>query len=321
MYNEELKTRFINSYTNSSQRRYNCLILFNKLQEYEEKWQADVCTWGEEELDSVIDKILGLRLKGSESRLVALKTYAKWCLENNFPNAKDSLINLKYSGIRKMRQEMVRDPSQLQDYLNIIFYPESRNTMDNVFRCFYWFAYSGCSEGDVMSITADDIDLQSKIIRIKKESLIEEYPIYEESIPALESCITSTSFVYIHPNYSKDIDRDRVGGNQLLRGIKTETTLSRARIEISRRSKKAVDKKETDLHLSYFRVWLSGVFYRTYELEKIGVEPNFMELAGRFMSGKNYKLDSGRNTIEAKQRAVAKEYLDDYYRWKLAFMI
>ena len=172
-----------------------------------------------------------------------------------------------------------------------------------------------------MSITADDIDLQSKIIRIKKESLIEEYPIYEESIPALESCITSTSFVYIHPNYSKDIDRDRVGGNQLLRGIKTETTLSRARIEISRRSKKAVDKKETDLHLSYFRVWLSGVFYRTYELEKIGVEPNFMELAGRFMSGKNYKLDSGRNTIEAKQRAVAKEYLDDYYRWKLAFMI
>ena len=38
------------------------------------------------------------------------------------------------------------------------------------------------------------------------------------------------------------------------------------------------------------------------------------------MSGKEYKLDSGRNTRDAKKRQIARDYLDNYRRWKLAFV-
>ena len=44
-------------------------------------------------------------------------------------------------------------------------------------------------------------------------------------------------------------------------------------------------------------------------------------VAAQQMVGKTYKLDSGRNTPEAKKRQLARDYMDDYERWKLAFKI
>lgn len=321
MYNKEQKMRFIASYTSSVGRKTDCIALFNKLERYEEEWQADICTREANEVEPIVNKELGLRARASESRVSILKAYVKWCLENNIPGANEGMLDLKYDGIWKVKRGMVRDPEHLQEYLNILFYPVSKNTMDNVFRAFCWLAYAGCAEEDILNLTSDNIDFSSMIVRVEKESGVEEFPIYKEAVDALKSCVESTSFLFIHPNYTSDIERDRVVSKQLLRGVKTETSASRIRIGISKRNRVVVEDGKTELKLSYYKIWLSGIFYRTYLLEKTGVEPNFMELAGKFMSGKNYKLDSGRNTIEAKQRAIAKDYLNDYYRWKIAFMI
>ena len=32
------------------------------------------------------------------------------------------------------------------------------------------------------------------------------------------------------------------------------------------------------LKLSYHKVWLSGIYYRTYENERVGIEPDFTDL-------------------------------------------
>ena len=78
---------------------------------------------------------------------------------------------------------------------------------------------------------------------------------------------------------------------------------------------------KTDLKLSYFRVWISGLFYRMYERERAGMPVDFSAAAAQFMEGKTYKLDRGRNTPEAKKRQLTRDYLEDYERWKLAFAI
>ena len=70
------------------------------------------------------------------------------------------------------------------------------------------------------------------------------------------------------------------------------------------------------MQLSYYRVWLSGRFYRLYETELAGGAVDFTELAAEHMEGKTYKLGSGRNTPMAKQRKLAAEYAIDYNRWK-----
>ena len=105
----------------------------------------------------------------------------------------------------------------------------------------------------------------------------------------------------------------------MIRGIKSVPTLKALRVELSRRSKQNSDK--TPLKLSYFRVWISGVFYRMYEQEIIGVPPDFNAIAYQQMEGKTYKLDSGRNTMEAKRRQLVRDYEEDYERWKLAWFL
>ena len=79
------------------------------------------------------------------------------------------------------------------------------------------------------------------------------------------------------------------------------------------------DAGHTDLKLSYYRVWISGVFFRAFENEQMGIEPDFSTVVSQQVEGKTYKLDSGRNTQDAKKRQLVHDYLEDYQRWKLAY--
>lgn len=58
-----------------------------------------------------------------------------------------------------------------------------------------------------------------------------------------------------------------------------------------------------------------------YEKEAAGDTPDFSSIVSEQMSGKTYKLDTGRNTQDAKKRQLVRDYMEDYQRWKLAFKI
>lgn len=125
-------------------------------------------------------------------------------------------------------------------------------------------------------------------------------------------------FLYKHPNYTNEVWKDRKPGKAIVRGIgDKETTVISLRSEISKRSAKMQSSKATQLKLSYFRAWISGVFYRAYENEQIGIDPSFYGFVCIEKEGVKYKLDSGKNTQEAKLRQRARDYAEDYQRWKL----
>lgn len=319
MYNEELKTRFIQGYTKSISRADTCLQAFNAIAPYEENWGADFCTKSAEELSPVIEQLVGFRVRSRWQRIIIFQKYVKWCIANKVDGACDGMLHIDNVGLSKLRNQMVANPMQLQIYLDVICEPESEQTTDNIYRCFYWMAYSGMDEETILSTKITDVDFENMVIR----SADAEYEIYREAIPAMKNAATLTEFVYKHPNYPPDkiVRRNRAPGSALIRGIRSTTSALSLRVELSRRSKKFVEDGLTDKQLSHFRVWLSGLFFRMYQRELAGIPVDFSGAASKFMEGKTYKLDTGRNTPEAKKRAVVNDYMQDYERWKAAFQL
>mgnify|MGYP006907948901 CR=1 FL=1 len=318
MYNAELKSRFTKEYTESISVREACYSAFSAFEPYEQHWGADLCTQSAEVLQPAVDKLLGLRSKSIQLRLTIYQEYVKWCIRNDVPGACDGMLNIDSSGLSKMRKQTVKNPKHLQNYLNDICDPESDGTADNTLRCYHWLAYAGMDEADIFQVREADVDLSSMLVRFNNT----EYPLYREAIPAIRNCMTLTQFLYKHPNYAADkiVYRDRVDGDILIRGVRSTPSVSSMRAELSRRTRLKTQEGKTDLRLSYYRVWISGVFYRMYENELAGAEPDFFSLAEKITEGKTYKLDSGRNTIGAKRRKLAWEYMTDYKRWKMTLM-
>lgn len=315
MYNSNLKTKFIQSYTNSVNTADVCTAIFNAIEPYETEWDADICTKNEVELQPVIDSIVGFRVRSKWMRLIILKDYVRWCITMNVPNACDGMMKINTIGLDKIKEQTVSSPAHLESYLNSICEPVELKATDNIYRCYYWLAYAGVSEEDILHIRCDDVDFSNMVVRYNGV----EIPIYREAVPAFKNCVELTQFMYKHPNYSKDVWKDRVPGDTIVRGVRSQPSLKAMRVELSRRSKTKRDEGFTELKLSYYRVWISGLFHRTYEKERMGIQPDFKDVVSHQVSGRKYKLDSGRNTQEAKKRQLAHDYLEDYQRWKLAF--
>lgn len=310
MYNAELKEKFAKEYTESISVRDACMFVFNAFEERELEWGADLCTQSKETLEPIVENMVGLRAK-SYLRFKILQEYVKWCLKNNVPGACDGMLRIDVSELSKMRQQTVKNPMHLQMYLDAVCEDESQETADDTVRCFYWLAYAGMAEEDIFKITAKDVDLSNMLVHFNGE----DYPIYREAIPAFKNCMTLTQFLYKNPNYTKKaIYRERAEGDMLIRSIRAMPSIQSMRTQLSKRSTDY--KNKTPLRLTYYRVWISGVFYRMHEAELAGMTVDFSGLAAKFMQGKNYKFDSGRGTRAAKQRKVAADYKHDYERWK-----
>lgn len=316
MYNEELKKRFIRDYTGSLNTANVAVTIFNAAEKYEIRWNADLCTRSAEELQPMIDDIVGLRSKSRWMTLIILKEYVKWCIAMKVPGACDGMMHIEAVGLDKVKHQMVSSPLHLQRFMDSIFDPESEETIDNIYRCYFWMAYGGIDEEDTIAIRKSDVNFQRMYIQYKSTSI----PIYREAVPAFRNAVMLDSFVYKHPNYSKDIRRNRVQGDTIMRGIKAATKTFTMRATLSKRNIKAIEEGKTDLQLSFYRVRMSGLFYRVYEMERAGISPNFSEAALRVMDGKTYSL-KGREKLEHKQNRIEKDYMEDYERWKLAFSI
>lgn len=315
MYNEKQKRDFLSSYSKSETGLRAYESVFNSFQKHEEEWGADLCTKSKEELEPIVNNILGVRVQGKVSRLAVCKAYVRWCLKNNVKGACDGMLHVDITDFGKIKDRMVCSPMHLQKYLNEVFHKESEKTIDDVYRCYLWLAFAGMSEEQIFNVASDEVDITNMVVMHEGK----EYTIYRESLQAFKNCVELDCFVYFHPNYSKEITRQRVPGNQLLRGIKSNAKPVLTRVELSKKTKEAVAERKTTTRLSYYRAWLSGVFYRKYEQELVGEEPTFSDIASDFMRGKTYKLSSGRNLPSAKHRRVVKEYNTDYQNWKKAF--
>lgn len=320
MYNEKLKNEFV-SYL--KQKRPNdtidfCITMFEACEPFEVEWGADLCTRNAEQLAPMVEEIVGLRVKSKWKRIILLKEYVNWCIAIGVPGACNGMLQVESVGLKKVRTQMVSSPVHLQKYLDEIFEPEREETVDNIYRCCFWLSYMGVDEEDIVRLKCADVDLARRVLYYRGN----EIELYHVSIAAFKNAATLTAFRFKHPNYNdKVVLRDRAEGDTLIRGIRNAPSILAIRSELSRRSKKALEDGSTQSRISLQRAKLSGIFYHKYELERAGCPVSFEDVADGFIGDKVYKLDRGRNTQDAKKRQITNDYMQDYQRWKAAFIV
>ena len=272
MYNSELKEQFIRQHTNNINAAKDYSFFFKSISKYEEKFEADLYTFDAEQLKSSLAKILGIRSSAQRSRISYAKKYIEWCKDQGFENVSEAIYNVDLCNLERLKLNMVPSPLQLQQFLNLVFDPELEETTHNLYRIYFWLAFCGVDEEDVLKIKASEVDLSKGVIYYKNKEL----EIYKQAKPAFKNCIELEQFVFKHPDYMTH--RDRIPGEELIRGVRGEYTVASLRTAISAIVRKRINDGEQGIRrLSYYRVWLSGLFYRTYELEMNGITPDFSE--------------------------------------------
>jgi len=315
MYNAEQKTRFIKDLTVSISYREVAQTFFNTCEKYERDAGADLCTFTAEQLRPVFEGYAGIRSVSAHVPKTILKSYARWCLSNGIPGATDAAMHLEDSvSLEKVRTQTVRNPKQLQSWMDILFAPEKDLTTDNLFRTWLWLGYAGLDGDDAITVLDTEVDLPN--MRILHNG--REYPIYREGMQAIQNCVELDSFAFFHPLYTKELGR--IPGNALLRGSGGMPTTNSLRARVSAKNKKALENGDTDLNLTYTHIWMSGIFYRVHEDELAGLDVDFMNVPELGVTEREYEVSSGRNTQDAKRRDFARKYRRDYDRWKMTLV-
>lgn len=317
MYNTEQKENYIKEKISSESYAKLVRGIFEACSKFEYALDKDLCLMDEEDLPEVLDSVLGIRGSSQCGRIIILRDYIRWCAASGVDGVKKSIFNIRISGANKIRQTMVATPLHLQNCLDKIFAKESSGTIDCTYRCYYWLAYAGVEEADILGIKKYDIDFKSQTIRTGGK----EFILYRESIPAFLEAVNSSEFMYEHPRYKVPSVRERCDGDEIMRGFSVTPSTMAMRVELSRRNKKCIDAGLTDVTLSYSRVRLSGLFYRMYYNEISGIPVDFDPFVSDLVEGKDYKLPSKYSTMKTKQKQIKNDYEQDYERWKSAFLI
>ena len=308
MYNGERKMRFLTETRDSVSFGRS---VFNTIEPYEQSEGKDLCELSVDILQPIVNTKFGSRTRTSDSTIAFLRSYVSWCKEQGYPTYND-VYELKTEMDEKMKRMMIASPTHLEAVLNKIFEPVASETVDCLYRCYLWMGFSGIEETEAIEVMVDEIDFDSMTIEHGGKS----YEIYREAVPAFKMACNATEFRYINPNYSESKRggyRNRYPGEHLLRGIRSsQIKLTTIRAIIGKKFKAA------GIETSYGRIRLSGLFYKTYEMERFGEPANFdaFILERIDKTDHQYHRNYTRNKLAG---SIRHDLEDDYECWKAVF--
>lgn len=328
MYNESQKMAFVNSRNQPTTKKFVTQI-FNWFEPYENKWGMDLALQSAEVLQPVVNELSGLRSKSTELLLIMLKEYVKWLKNNGYPYSR-GIYGVQIDSIEKVRSQMISSPAHLVEVMKKVdtglkkkdgsaifrgFDSAELETVDIIYRVFLWMAFSGLYDAEAIQVKDSDVDLDKLVINFDGK----KFKIYQEAKLDFEKACCLTDFNYIHPHY--ETRRKRVDGNLIMRSMRSEEIdLMTIRPIVNKKlnPKTEGDKSRLKSKLSYNKIYLSGVFYRMFEQERMGKKVDFAKLVARDMENTEYTMSATRtrNTIANK---LEREYKADYERWKCAF--
>lgn len=304
MYNEERKLRFIEDINRTKDYAKS---VFHNLGCIEEELGKDLCEIPVEVLQPVVNMRLGVRSRSVEIGLSILKDYERWSKEQGYPVC-GGIGLLEVDMADKMRRLMVASPQHLESILNDAFDPVDSETVDCLYRCYLWMAFSGFIEDESLNVRVSEIDFDSMMIHHNGKSL----DMYREAVPAFRMACEATEFVYKHKNYITR--RRRFPGDLLMRGIRSDS--------IKLATARSVIQKKFDLNgieTSYSRIRLSGIFYKAYESERYGASVSFDDIIIHQLATKGKRNYHSNYTRNKAANAIKKDLFDDYEHWKEAF--
>lgn len=309
LYNEELKQRFIEQSIELESIRAHFKWYFARTEPFETELGKDICTFSTDEVSKVVQTSTGMRLTSTANYLRFIKRYVTWCIHENVAEANPGILDLNLGCNNSLSLHSIRDPAELQEYLNALFEPEGEMKSSNTLRAFLWLTFAGVEEEDMLKIRSRDVDFRYRILHVREQS----YEIYPEAIPAFKNCVSCNEFYRVV--WGKDIAHGRCSGDQILRGIKKLPSLTTMQGTINKAAKEARQSGKTQKTLSVSHIRMSGEFYRFYIMEKSGVDLNFRELA---LPKIKTELKYTENGFSPLLSDTASRLRRDYNLWKQA---
>lgn len=325
MFNEEMKTQFIREVATDDLQTADYQRLFRKSGKFETEWGIDICHADLAQTQAVVDEVIGFRAWGKNKSVGLLTKYIEWCKNKGVQSVSDAIYHVDTSGVVKMRNQTVRSPQQLSDYLDRVFGPRN-DTTRAILKAYFWLAFCGVYHEDVFFVKSSDVDLETMTIHIHRYGNERQYPIYREALDVFRHCVKDNTFVYVHTDPDWELPKERCAGDLLLRGIKTKNsieTISENRLLSGhRKCRNRLKKEELEQlpDLTYLRVWYSGLFCRAFQEEITGRKVDFKWTARE--SALHDITEKGYTEEELSQRInyAAIKLKRDYTRWKKTFL-
>ena len=317
MYNADLKTQFIRSYTESVSTANAVRDMFNYIEPVEKKYDTDVACMTTDQAVEAISTLQSLRASSMEYRIAALRAYVNWNISVGTAGVNKDVSLVEPKGFDHIRHMMIKDPTHLSSILNKVFAPVNENTMENIYRFYLWMHYAGMNDEQILSCRKQDIDYKRMEIVVDGHS----FPIYRECLDVVSFCADAEEIAERH-KLMMDI-RDtatRYPGDELYRGARKTTNKNSARVIIFQFLQNAYNDGIIDVKISRRVLHLSGIFYRMYEREMNGFPVDFTEDATNEMQGRTYKVNESF-TINVKRKRIMRDFEEDYVNWKNAFYL
>lgn len=332
MYNDQVKCAFIQRYTASDQTEKLVRGIFDRMQGVEEKYDTDFYAMNTEQAQEAFTSVTGTRIKGANTILMILKAYVRWCVANGYP-ASNSVQDVRLDVYDKFKEGYVASPLHLKETLDVVFYRPDLNGIEYIYRTYFWLAFMGLQVSEAIQVKDSDIDFDNMRLKFfdAKRKKEERFPMYVESLPDFRQAKVMKTIS--EPRGTKGVSKDRASGNELLRGKVSKRTLEEAitltyRPVICRTFKETPQRYEREgkevpktvsLKLTYNHAYMSGIFYRMYERERMGIPPDFDEIVlreRRNVTNPHYP----RGYSERKLlNILIKNMGQDYENWKSVF--
>lgn len=318
LYDRWRKEAYEATILNESRRR-NIHRMFQLSADLEFAFETDLAEFDAKLLQHFFKRVTGVSAKTSTVSYINLKSYIRWCREHGYPTT-DAVSEISVDNIDKLKQRMVDTPQRLAEILDVVFPNPSKNQALYLYRSYIWLAFIGVRGERAAYITEENIDFDHMV-------LVRELPecdlqIYEEARDDLWWACNLTSFIEPKGAGKAPSVRQRSFGSSILRGKVRSGRVDDSHIfnalkPIVYRAFKACE--DTQPHLSYNRVWYSGIFYRASIQEELTGEVDFDYWVDEDFQYGDYQLTEDFTERKAKYYIRAK-YQDDYQQWKTAFL-
>lgn len=334
LYNSKQKQAFLQDRYPSEAGWKTALNILCRIAPFEYRLERDLCCMNREELSQVFDEILTMRSSGTAHVVNIVRDYNKWCIAKRIEGVVPfSYTPPKGGSIEKTRERMVVSPVHLQYVLDGVYRKESDQTVDNIYRAFFWLAFMGFPQKIAVQITKEHVSFDDMTISIFDYA----HKIYPEALPALKNAVNLSFFYTTNAPCKKDdepergwIRRERIDGDWILRGLVSPRGPSgqvsldervlrlRKTIENNKMLRSRADGGSR-LHLTYDSVLLSGIFFRQYEIERFTRAYDFRPIAQDMVLAKSERARQDVDFLQKQVYVKTASLKNDYAQWKAAF--
>lgn len=292
-FNEDLKLKFLNGSDVPSGIRLGSRGIFFQTAEEERLLGKDLSEWTNEKIKSFMPQVLSYSSFTFSNQINALNHYLRFCDPNREPIKKEEI-----DICQTIRNNLFSGPEALNKRFNLIFDSESKNSPDNIYRCFLWLIFMGFQAEDIFDIEESDIDIKNKTINY--DGIMHKIP--DVAIMAFKKCI-SLDYFTMYTRYP--YNRERIQGTKFFRMYSEIKDVKKYFYFTLHKISDRFLEKGFSVDTNIIR--RSGAYYRLYEREKQGIEPNYLRTYLEYNNGSNNKA-----ILISKCRT-------DYKNWRMAF--